>query len=341
MNGERAVVEVANGLSEAAAAGLLKSGGHNDLPSGERRTTLSIAIGVVREPIFLLLIACGTIYLVLGDKSEALMLLGFVFLVIAISITQERRTERALAALRDLSGTKAVVVRDGQRRRIPSRDVVEGDILVVSEGDRIAADCVLVAGTNVTADESLLTGESVPVRKSSTDQHPSSAGEPGGDDLPFLFSGTLVVQGSGLARVTATGERSKIGRIGQALSGVSTERTRTQRETATIVKRLAVLAFALSAVVAVVYGFTRTDWLHGILVGITLAMAILPEELPVVLTVFLGLGAWRIAKGTRAGPSHPSRRDAGVHVGAVRGQDRHPNGKPDDAQHALCGRLAL
>jgi Ca2+-transporting ATPase len=246
--------------------------------------------------MFLLLIACGTIYLFLGDKSEALMLLGFVFIIIGISIVQEQRTEQALAALRDLAGTYAIVIRGGQRRRIPARDVVCGDMLAVAEGDRIAADAVLFSGEGVSVDESLLTGESVPVRKAAAEQALDRMGKPGGDDLPFLFSGTLAVAGSGVAHVLATGRDSEIGRIGLALKTLKREQTKTQQETALIVKRLAVLAFALSILVAIVYGAMRTDWLEGILVGITLAMAILPEELPVVLTIFLGLGAWRLAK---------------------------------------------
>jgi Ca2+-transporting ATPase len=285
-----------DGLSDAAVAARLESDGYNDLSSGKQRSLFHVAFDVIREPMFLLLIACGSIYVVLGDKGEALMLLGFVFVIVAISIVQENRTEQALAALRDLSGTHATVIRGGQRRRIPARAVVCGDLLVVAEGDRVAADGALLSGSNVSADESLLTGESIPVRKIPVERVPDQMGKPGGDDLPFLFSGTLIVQGRGIARVLATGPASEIGHISAALTTVAQEPTRTQRETTRIVKRLAWLAFALSIGVALVYGFTRTDWLHGILVGITLAMAILPEELPVVLTIFFGLGAWRIAQ---------------------------------------------
>lgn len=289
-------MDVEQGLPDRTAAARLARDGYNDLPSGNRRSLAGVVFDVIREPIFLLLIACGSIYLLLGDKTEALMLLGFVFLVIAISITQEHRTEQALAALRDLSGTHAIVIRGGQRRRLRAREVVCGDVLVVVEGDRIAADAVLLSGSNVSVDESLLTGEAIPVRKVAADFYIDTMGKPGGDDLPFLFSGTLVVQGSGLARVLAIGSNSEIGRIGKALTTLQPEATRTQRETAKIVKQLAFLAFAFSILVTISYGLTRTDWLHGLLVGITLAMAILPEELPVVLTIFLGLGAWRIAQ---------------------------------------------
>jgi Ca2+-transporting ATPase len=203
--------------------------------------------------------------------------------------------------LRDLSSPRALVIRDGEQRRIPGREVVRGDLLVLAEGDRVPADAVLLSGVNVSADESLLTGESVPVRKAPAASVPDvsvpgAMAKPGGDDLPFLYSGTLVVQGKGLAQTLATGAHTAIGRIGKALAAVEQEPTRIQIETARIVKRLAWLGFALSLAVAVAYALMRGDWLNGFLVGITLAMAILPEELPVVMTLFLGLGAWRIAQ---------------------------------------------
>lgn len=285
-----------SGLSETAAARRLASDGPNTLPSEGGRNVPAIVAGVLREPMIALLLACGAIYVFLGDKAEALLLLGFVALIIAISAVQESRTERALSALRRLSRAHALVLREGERRRIPASEIVVGDLLVLAEGDRVAADGVLQRGSGIAVDESLLTGESVPVRKVSVEDVPSSMGEPGGEDLPFVFSGTLVVRGDGIARVVATGPRSEIGRIGRSLAGLSREPTRTQREAAVVVRRLAVMAFATSALVAAVYGVTRTDWLQGLLVGITLAMAIIPEELPVVLTVFLGIGAWRIAK---------------------------------------------
>jgi Ca2+-transporting ATPase len=289
------------GLSQEEAAVRLARDGHNELPSAKPRSLATIAAKVVREPMFLLLIACGAIYLLLGDRTEALMLLGFVLVVVSISFLQERKTERALEALRDLSSPRALVIRDAGQRRIPGREVVCGDLLVLAEGDRIPADAVLLSGMNLSADESLLTGESVPVRKApaagAPDANvPDEMEKPGGDDLPFLYSGTLVVQGKGLAQVLATGARTAIGSIGKALAAVEQEPTRIQTETAGIVKRLAWLGFALSLVVALAYALLRGDWLNGFLVGITLAMAILPEELPVVMTIFLGLGAWRIAQ---------------------------------------------
>ena len=289
-------IDALPGLSQEEAADRLARDGPNELSSAKPRSLFAIAAKVVLEPMFLLLIACGAIYLLLGDRTEALMLLGFVLVVVGISFFQERKTERALEALRDLSSPRALVIRDGERRRIAGREVVRGDLVVLCEGDRVPADAVLLSGVNLSADESLLTGESVPVRKAPSASIPEVMAKPGGDDLPFLYSGTLVVQGKGLAQTLATGQHTAIGGIGKALAAVEQEPTRIQLETARIVKRLAWLGFALSLTVAVAYALMRGDWLNGFLVGITLAMAILPEELPVVMTIFLGLGAWRIAQ---------------------------------------------
>ena len=284
------------GLSVEEAAARLGRDGHNELPTAKPRSLFSIVCNVVLEPMFLLLIACGAIYLILGDTGEALMLLGFVFVIMGITFVQTRRSERALEALRDLSSPRALVIRGGERRRIAGRDVVLGDLLVLAEGDRVPADAVLLSGTNLSADESLLTGESMPVRKALADGIPDGMGKPGGDGSPFVYSGTLVVQGSGTALALATGSHTEMGRIGKALTGVKQEATRIQMETHRIVKRLAWFGLGMSLLVAAAYGLTRGDWLQGVLVGITLAMAILPEELPVVLTIFLGLGAWRISQ---------------------------------------------
>ena len=284
------------GLSEAEARARLAREGRNELPSARPRSLFAIAAGVFREPMFLLLVACGAVYLLLGDVHEALMLLAFVFIVMGITLAQESRTERALEALRDLASPRALVVRDGIERRIPGGELVRGDLIVLAEGDRVPADAVLLAGLNLAIDESLLTGESVPVRKCAVAPPPDAMARPGGEDRPFLYSGTLVVQGKGFARVRATGADTEFGRIGKALQGVAAETTHVQREVRQVVKIVAWGALALSTALAAIYAFTRGDWLHGLLVGLTTAMSILPEELPVILTIFLGLGAWRIAQ---------------------------------------------
>jgi len=288
-------INTISGLSEAEIAQRLKTEGYNEIPSTERRSVFAIAFEVIREPMFLLLITGGAIYLLLGDIREAAMLLSFVFVVMGITLYQERKTERALEALRDLSSPRALVIRDGEQKRIAGREVVRGDIIVLSEGDRVPADAVLVSCVNLSVDESLLTGESVPVRKASYNGT-IEAVRPGGDDLPYVYSGTLTVKGFGIAEVKATGINTEMGKIGKALQMIEPEETPLQKETGQLVRNLAIVGLSLCILVITIYGLSRGNWLNGILAGIALAMALLPEEFPVVLTVFLALGAWRISQ---------------------------------------------
>jgi Ca2+-transporting ATPase len=289
-----------SGLSHAEALARLKSDGMNELPASGQRDLFGIALEVLREPMFLLLVAAGAIYLFLGDLSDALMLLGFVCVVMAITIYQENKTERVLEALRDLTSPRALVIRDGLEQRIAGREVVRGDLLILSEGDRVPADAVLISCNHFSVDESLLTGESAAVLKIAQTESQIIANtaiqSPGGDGLPFVYSGSLVVQGRGMAQVLSTGPRSEIGKIGKTLLGLETEVTPLQQEIRRLVRNLAILGTLLSLLLFVIYGLTRGDWLHGLLSSITLAMSILPEEYPVVLTVFMAMGAWRISK---------------------------------------------
>ncbi len=288
-------IKTIQGLSGEEVKQRLESDGYNELPSTKKRSMWAIAFEVIREPMFILLVGCGLLYLFLGDLQEALMLMGFVFVVMGITLYQERKTERALEALRDLSSPRALVIRDGKQTRIPGREVVRDDILVIVEGDRVPADAVLLSELNVSTDESLLTGESVPVRKAAWDGV-MEISRPGGDDLPFIFSGTLLTQGKGYARVLKTGIHTEIGKIGKVLHQTRSEKTTLQNQTQKLVKQLTLVGFSLCGLVIVLYGMTRADWIQGILAGITLAMAMLPEEFPVVLTIFLALGAWRISQ---------------------------------------------
>lgn len=287
------------GLHEEEAGARLQLEGPNELPTQQKRNLFTIVLEVVREPMFLMLVAAGVVYLLMGEPNDALMLLGFVFVVMTITIVQERRTERALEALRDLSSPRALVIRDGERRRIAGRDVVRGDLVVLVEGDRIPADGLLRRALHLSADESLLTGESVTVRKvPSLDA--GALDRPGGDDLPSVFSGTLVTAGQGIVEITATGPRAELGKIGKALEQAKPEPTMLQTETRRVVRILAIAGLGACGLVVVVFAFTRGGgadlWKQGFLAGIAMAMAILPEEFPVVLTIFLALGAWRLSR---------------------------------------------
>ena len=269
------------GLSTAEAARRLAADGANLLPGSAPKSGLAIARKVVMEPMFLMLLAAGGIYLALGDPAEALFLLGFVFIVIGITLAQERKTQRALESLRDLSAPRALVMRDGHEQRIAGAGVVRGDVLVLHEGDRIAADARLFDG-QLEVDESLLTGESVPVAKT-----------PGAD----LFASTVVTRGVSLAEVQATAGATAIGRIGADLARTTEPPSALQLASRQLVRRLGVAALLLAgAQVLLGWWWNGRPLLESILSGIALAMAILPEEIPVILTVFLALGAWRISK---------------------------------------------
>ncbi|MGE5320792.1 MAG: cation-translocating P-type ATPase [Hyphomicrobiaceae bacterium] len=283
------------GLTAAHARERLAAEGPNALPADGPRGTATIVLEVIREPMFLLLIAAAAIYLVLGDLHEALMLLFFVGVVMGITLYQSHKTERVLQSLRDLTSPRALVLRDGEKLRVAGSEVVRGDIVMLAEGDRVPADACLLMCNGLQVDESLLTGEAAPVRKAVGEGKAVTA-PPGGDDLPMVYSGTLVVQGQGIARVTATGSRTEIGRIGKSLQALRPEPSPMQSQVRRMMWVFALLGIFLCGTVVVLYGLTRGAWLDALLAGITLAISLLPQEFLVVLTVFLALGAWRISR---------------------------------------------
>ena len=269
-----------HGLDPDAAARRLREDGPNDLGTSQRRSLANIAWEVVREPMFLLLLGAGAVYLAMGDPREALVLLGFVVIIMGITIAQERRTDNTLAALRDLSSPRALVIRAGRAQRIAGREVVVGDLLLLSEGDRVPADGELLETHELASDESMLTGESEAV--------PKQAGH-------TVFAGTLVTSGQGMARVSATGRRTELGRIGQSLEAIGLENSPLRNEVARLTRRLVLIGITLSTLLAVLFVSLRGGWLEATLAGITLAMGILPQEFAVIMIVFMALGARRMA----------------------------------------------
>jgi len=282
-----------SGLSSQEAFERLKQFGLNELPTQKARTAIHLLAEILKEPMVYLLLIGGGVYLILGDRQEALSLIGFLILIVLITLYQERKTERALESLRDLSSPCAWVVRDGKRIRIPGIEIVRGDLLVVSEGDRVAADAELFSAIDLQADESLLTGESIPVikRKKSDEENSESLLK----DFQ-VYAGSTIVRGHGFARVFATGIKTELGKIGKSLEKEVPEISYLQRETRKLVRLLAVIATLLCVGATVVFVWTRHDLLGGILAGLTLAMAILPNELPAVLLIFLATGAWRLSQ---------------------------------------------
>lgn len=287
--------EPLTGLSVVEAEALLKTHGPNALRTVNSRSLLTIALGTLREPMFIFLLVAASLYLVVGDLGEGLFLLGGAAVSVGLVVFQDARSERALAALRELAEPFADVIRDGSQKRVPARDLVPGDIIVVMEGERISADAVFRKGDVLTVDESALTGESVPVIKQPGPWHANEADNDHAETANALFAGTMLLAGQGLAQVTQTGTRTRIGAIGSALSG-EMERTPLQETTGRLVLLLSVIAVVFCLLVAAAYGFMRGDWFAGGLAGLTVAIALLPEEFPMVLAVFLAIGSWRLAR---------------------------------------------
>ena len=285
------------GLSAAEASARLAADGPNELPKAGRRSYIKIVGEVLREPMLALLLLGGVAYLLLGDLAEAMILLAFATFSVAVTVIQESRTENVLEALRDLSAPRALVIRDGERIRVAGREVVRGDLIVIEQGDRVAADAILIAASDLQADESLLTGESLPVGKiAGSADAAESDHRPGGDDQPYLYSGSLIARGSGIALVIATASLSEIGKIGQSLASLDSEAPRLRTETTRIVRIAAIGGGLVAVMVVLLYGLLRGGWIDALLAGIAIGMSLLPEEFPVVLTIFLAMGAWRIGQ---------------------------------------------
>jgi len=282
------------GLSSKEAENRLKLEGYNELTVSKKRHILKLIFDIAKEPMIFLLIACGVVYLFLGDTSEAVLLMASIGVIFLITFFQERRTEKALEALRDLSSPRALVVRDGQTKRIAGRDVVRGDIIIISEGDRVPADSAIINTDHLGVDESLLTGESVPVEKIVWDGE-QKIERPGQQSSSFIYSSTLVTSGRAVAEVLSIGSKTEVGRIGKSLVSLQPEQTLLQKEVSLVVKRFATWSGIICAVVVLSYGLSSRGWLDGLLSGLALAISLLPEEFPVVLTVFMAIGAWRLS----------------------------------------------
>lgn len=235
---------------------------------------------ILAEPTFALLLLAGTIYLVIGKIDDALILLGFIFISVGITLFQERKSEKAIDALKELSSPRAIVIRNGITERIAGKDIVIGDILILGEGDRIPADIILLETHDLLVDESMLTGESEPVSKGNA----SSA-----------YSGCMVIRGGGIARVTAIGMQTELGKIGGSLKQINKLDSPLQEDIGVLIKRFTIFGISLSILVLVIFGLMHDSWLQGALTAISLTMALLPEEFTVILTVFMALGVWRIS----------------------------------------------
>ena len=268
------------GLTQSEVKKLQAQHGFNELTVSDKKTTLKLLARILSEPTFTLLILAGAIYLVIGKIGDALILIGFIFISVGITLFQERKSEKAIDALKALSSPRAIVIRDGVTQRIAGKYIVLGDTLILEEGDRIPADALLLETHDLLVDESLLTGESEPVKK---------------DSASLIHSGCMVVRGGGIAKVTAIGMQTELGKIGGTLKQIQNLNSPLQEDIGRMIKRFTVFGITLSILVLVIYGVSHHNWLQGALTAVSLTMALLPEEFTVILTVFMALGAWRIS----------------------------------------------
>ena len=286
------------GLTEEEAKVRLGRYGPNLIHEPARRTILQIARDTLREPMFLLLVLAAGLYLLVGDLAEGLFLSAGALLSLSLVVIQEARSEHALQALNALAAPQAKVIRAGAVHTIPAAGLVPGDLVVIGEGVRIPADALLIDGDVLEVDESALTGESVPVTKWPSSEeavagrHPTPGDEPGHS----LFAATLIVRGQGVAKVTRTGAATEVGRIGVELADIAEGPTLLQRDIRHLIRIIGLLALMACLLVALAYGLLRQDWFGGALSGLTLAISLVPEEFPMVLTIFMALGALRLAR---------------------------------------------
>lgn len=274
-----------NGLTHTEAQKKLEEIGLNELPQSKPKTFFRIFWEVLREPMFILLIICASLYWLIGDWLEGLILVLSTWLIVLITFYQHRKTENALAALRQLSAPQSRVFRNNEWVYCPSRELVPGDVISLQEGDRIPADAQVIESHHLLLDESILTGESIPIEKGAV---------PNTDQA--VYSGTMIIRGHGMATVTQTGVQTRLGTIGKSLNELGDDDTRLNKELKQLIRKLFAMGILFSVVVFVSYYIKSKEFISSLLNSLSTSMAILPEEFPVVLTVFLALGAWRLSQ---------------------------------------------
>lgn len=303
------------GLTEAEVRARQQQYGKNELAAQKKPGFLKKAFQIFCEPMFLLLIAAALIYFILGEPRDGAIMLVFVVGIISIDIIQEWKTDKTLDALKDLSAPHITVIRNGTEQVIASSDLVPGDLMMICEGVKIPADGFVVKCADLCVDESTLTGEAEGVWKVA-----AGSGESGSDywRKDYCYSGTLVTQGTATVLVDKIGSATEYGKIGSDVASASETPTPLQAQTGKLVKTCAVIAGALFLLVGIFTWFNLPDHafiarlIESVLSGITLAMAMIPEEFPVILTVFLSMGAWRLAKNNSLVRKLPSVETLGA-----------------------------
>jgi Ca2+-transporting ATPase len=289
-----------NGLTTGQAKEIQAKYGKNELTPKKKESFIHEIMKAMSEPMFALLIVAAVIYFILGEPRDGAIMLVFVIGIISIDVIQEWKTDKTLKALKDLSAAHIKVLRDGVEKTINSVDLVPGDLMLISEGIKIPADGEVVLANDLCVDESSLTGEAEGVWKLTVEN-----ADPQNKDYwrrDYCYAGTLVTQGGATVRVDKIGAATEYGKIGMNVANAPEYPTSLQKQTGSLVKLCAGIAAVLFALVGCITWLNIPDHMfkdrliESILSGITLAMAMIPEEFPVILTVFLSMGAWRLAK---------------------------------------------
>jgi len=295
------------GLTTAQAEKQRSIFGKNELDATRRYPILDSIRDVVTEPMFLLLAVACVLYFLLGDFTEAIMMVVSILFVTGIELYQGNKSERALEALRKFTSAQVTVLRNGKWVALPSEDLVPDDVVSIEEGERIPADGILLEQHDLSIDESVLTGESLPVEKvnsqklkvksqQSTVNGQKSTVNSQQSTLNLLFQGTTVASGKGIFKVTSTGSRSEFGKLGKSIESMDTEKTPLQIQIKGFVKRMAIMGGLAFVLVFALNFWAENDVWKALLFSLTLAMAILPQEIPVAFSAFMGLGAFRMIK---------------------------------------------
>lgn len=289
-----------NGLNDEQVNQTLEQVGLNQLEQKKKEPFYIKILHIVMEPMFLLLLVAALIYFFLGEPGDGLIMITFVLVIIAIEAIQEWKTDQTLNALKDLSAPKIRVIRNGKSEEILSQHLVPNDLMLIEEGVKVPADGFVIRANDLRINESSLTGEAEAVWKTIADSKTTTTEDYWRED--YVYTGTLVTTGSATILVDKTGSKTEYGKIGNHLASVKEEPTLLDRQIGKLVKICAIIAFIFLSLVTLVTFFSSTDAplksrvIESILSGITIAMAMIPEEFPVVLTVFLSMGAWRLAK---------------------------------------------
>lgn len=297
------------GLTTAQAQQLQAEYGRNELVREKKDSFFRKVLKVICEPMFLLLIIASVIYFILGEPKDGAIMLIFVVGIIGIETFQEWKTDKTLSALKDLSAPYVKVQRDGTEKTIESADLVPGDVMFIAEGVKVPADGLVLKSSTLCIDESSLTGEAEGVWKVSVEENIENIGKKDTKEQKsdywrndYCYAGTLVTQGTGSILVDKIGLDTEYGKIGQHIVSAPDRPTPLEKQTGKLVRLCAEIAAGFFVLVGLVTYFNISDHTfaarvtESILGGITLAMAMIPEEFPVILTVFLSMGAWRLAK---------------------------------------------